>query len=291
MFFMMSNELTNMLSLRFARILLALAFALGPALSSISAQTTPFIANDRVQLLPIDHSLKVAEPNEIPLRVSNPNVKSVVVNWGVYKRGILRPESAWEPKSPEYSLLPSVTGASFIHFTPTEIGKLNISILVFFQDGGFARKDEDVEAVLPDRSPEKLIFPKNTRSTWNANWMYAIVDHAVWLDTVVYYPGFDQPIHLPATDIVFHVLNEPGREPLQLDSSTGTIKPVAAGRALVQADFAGLTTFVCVRVFASNPGGPWDDCHDLLPPGESLPPEEPLSAPPRVRAVGPSTSR
>jgi hypothetical protein len=170
------------------------------------------------------------------------------------------------------------------------IGKLKIVIMVDFLDGKFARKEEDVETVLPDRPPEKLIFHDHTGSTWNKNAMYAIVDQTVWLDTVVYYPGFDKPIRLPATDIAFRVLNDPGREPLQLDLATGIIKPVASGRALVQADFAGLTTFICIRVFTSNPGGPWDDCHDLLPPGKSLPPQAPLGFPPVVRAR-PSTSR
>jgi hypothetical protein len=289
MSFMMLNQLTNMLTVRFARTLLPLAFALGPVLIPLEAQTTPFIANDRLQLLPIDHSLKVAEQNEIPLRISNPNVKTVVIDWGIYRPGSRSPD-AQESKSAEYDLLP---GTSIVHFTPSVIGKLRLGILVFFQDGGFARKDEDVETVLPDRPPEKFIFQKDGHpwSTWNQNRTIAIVDHTVWLDMVAFYPGFDGRIHLPATDIAFHVLNYPGKEPLQLDSATGIIKPVAAGRALVQADFAGLTTFTCVIVFSSGPGGPNQDCNDLLPPGKSMPPEEPLGSFPRVKAVQPSTSR
>jgi hypothetical protein len=284
----MSNEQTNMLTVRFAVTLFALAFALGPVLSPVHAQTTPFIANDRVQLLPIDHSLKVAEPNEIPLRISNPNVKAMIIDWGFYRPGRTSPEYANEARSAEYSLLP---GTSLVHFTPSVIGKLRIDITVSFLDGGVAHKNEDVETVLPDRLPEKLIFQKNSyRSTWNENVKWAIVGQTVWLITVVYYPGFDKPIRLPATDIAFRVLNDPKMEPLQVDSATGTIKPVAPGRALVQADFAGLTTFTCIRAFTSNPGGPWDDCHDLLPPGKSLPPQEPLGSPPIVRAH-PSTSR
>ena len=283
----MSTELTNMLTVRFTRILLALAFSLGPVLSPLHAQTTPFIANDRLQLLPIDHSLKVAEQNEIPLRISNPNVKTVVIDWGIYRPGSRSPD-AQESKSAEYSLLP---GTSIVHFTPSVIGKLRLGILVFFQDGGFARKDEDVETVLPDRPPEKLIFQKDRRTTWNQNRTIATVDQTVWLDMVAFYPGFDGRIHLPATDIAFRVLNYPGKEPLQLDSATGIIKPLAAGRALVQADFAGLTTFTCVIVFSSGPGGPHQDCNDLLPPGKSMPPEEPLGSFPRVREVRPSTSR
>ena len=290
MFFTMSNELTNMLTVRFTRTLLALAFSLSPVFSPLDAQTTPFIANDRLQLLPIDHSLKVAEPNEIPVRISNPNVKSIIVEWGIYRPGSTSPVYPNEAKSAEYSLLP---GTSIVHFTPSVIGKLKIVIMVDFLDGKFARKEEDVETVLPDRPPEKLIFQKSNSSwnTWNANRMYATVGDTVWLNTVVYYPPFDKPIRLPATDIAFHVLNYPGREPLQLDSATGIIKPFAAGRALVQADFAGLTTFTCVIVFSSGPGGPNQDCNDLLPPGKSLPPEEPLGSPPRVRALRPSTSR
>ena len=218
-----------------------------------------------------------------------PNVKSIIVDWGIYRPDLIRrPEYANEARSAEYSLLP---GTSLVHFTPSVIGKLSISIMVNFEDGKFARKNEDVETVLPDRVPEKLIFQQNTGSTWNQNVIYAIVDQTVWLNTVVYYPHFDKPIRLPATNIAFRVLNDPGREPLQLDSATGIIKPVASGRALVQADFAGLTTFICVRVFTSNPGGPWDDCHDLLPPGKSLPPQEPLSPFPQVRVFRPSTSR
>jgi len=285
-----------MLTVRFARTLLALALALGPVLSPLDAQTTPsqpFMANDRLQLLPIDHGLKVAQPNEIPLRISDPNVKSIIVNWGIYRPGWTRPEYAQEQKSPEYSLLPGANGASIIHFTPSVIGKLSIGILVFFQDGGFARKDEDVETVLPDRPPEKLIFQESGQpwSIWNNNLTVAIVDHTVWLDMVAFYPGFDGRIHLPARDISFQVLNDPGREPLQLDSATGIIKPLAAGRALVQADFAGLTTFTCIRVFSSGVGGPRDDCHDLLPPGKSLPLQEPLSPAPKVTVATPSTSR
>jgi hypothetical protein len=233
--------------------------------------------------------LKVAEPNEIPFRITNPNVKSIIVDWRIYRPGLKSPEYANEAKSAEYSLLP---GTSIIHFTPSVIGKLRIVIMVDFLDGGVARKDEDVETVLPDRPPEKFIFQKTSQGTWNENVTYAIVDQTVWLDTAVYYPGFDKPIRLPATDIAFRVLNDPGREPLQLDSTTGIIKPVASGRALIQADFAGLTTFICIRVFTSNPGGAWDDCHDLLPPGKSLPPQEPLSTPPGpVVRVPPRTSR
>jgi hypothetical protein len=287
----MSNELTNMLTVRFARTLLALVFALGPVLSPLDAQTTSsqtFIADDRIQLLPIDHSLKVAEPNEIPIHISYPNVKSIIIDWGIYPPGWTSPQYANEARSAEYTLLP---GTSIIRFTPSVVGKLSISIMVNFEDGKFARKDEDVETVLPDRLPEKLIFQKNSyRSTWNENVKWAIVGQTVWLITVVYYPGFDKPIRLPATDIAFRVLNDPKMEPLQVDSATGTIKPVAPGRALVQADFAGLTTFTCIRAFTSNPGGPWDDCHDLLPPGKSMPPQEPLGSPPIVRAR-PSTSR
>jgi hypothetical protein len=286
----MSNELANTLTVRFARTLLALAFALSPVLSPLHAQTTSFVANDRLQLLPIDHSLKVAEPNEIPFRITNPNVKSIIINWGIYQPGLKSPQYADEAKSAEYSLLP---GTSIIHFTPSVIGKLKIVIMVDFLDGKFARKDEDVEAVLPDRPPEKFIFQKDGRTAWNKNRSYAIVDQTtVWLDTVVYYTGFDKPIHLPAADIAFHVLNDPGREPLQLDSATGIVKPVAAGRALVQADFASLTTFTCILVFSSSGGGSSDDCHDLLPPGKSLPPQEPLSTPPSpVVRVPPRTSR
>ena len=284
----MSNEQTNMLTVRFVQTLLALAFALGPVLSPLYAQTTPFQANDRVQLLPIDHSLRVAQPNEIPLRISNPNVKSIIVEWGIYRPGSTSPVYPDDAKRGEYSLLP---GTSIIHFTPSVSGKLKIVIMVDFLDGGFARKDEDVEAVLPDRPPEKLIFQENGyRTTWNKNRTIAIVDHTEWLDPVAYYQGFDKPIHLPATDIAFNVLNYPGREPLQLDSATGIIKPVAAGRALVQADFAGLTTFTCVIVFSSGPGGPDQDCNDLLPPGKSMPPEQPLGSPPQVRAL-PRNSR
>ena len=284
----MSNELTNMLTVRFAQTLFALAFAFGPVLSPLDAQTTPFAANDRLQLLPIDHSLKVAEPNEIPFRISNPNVKTIVVDWGIYQPGQNIPESK-ESKSVEYSLLPDT---SIIHFTPSVIGKLRINIQVVFLDGGIARKDEDVETVLPDQPPEKLIFQDgHPWSTWNQNRTIAIVDQTRWLDLVAFYPGFDGRIHLPATDIAFHVLNYPGMEPLQLDSATGIIKPVVAGRALIQADFAGLTTFTCVIVFSSGPGGPNQNCNDLLPPGKSMPPEEPRSAPKRMREVGPSTSR
>jgi hypothetical protein len=287
MFFTMSNELTYMLTLRFAQTLFALAFAFGPVLSPLAAQTTPFQANDRLQLLHIDHSVKVAEPNEIPFRISNPNVKSIIIDWGIYRTGRKSPDYANEAKGAEYSLLP---GTSIIHFTPSVIGKLKIVIMVAFLDGGVARKDEDVETVLPDQPPEKFIFPKSAWTTWNQNRRYAIVNQTVWLDTVIYYPGFDKPIHLPATDIAFHVLNYPGRDPLQLDPATGIIKPVAEGRALVQADFAGLTTLTCVIVFSSGPGGPNQDCNDLLPPGKSMPPEEPLGSPPIVRAR-PSTSR
>ena len=285
----MSNDLTNMPIVRFARTLLALAFALSPALRPLAAQTAPFQANDRFQLLPIDHSLKVAEPNEIPFRINNPNVKSIIVDWGIYRPGLKNPEYANEAKSAEYNLLP---GTSIIHFTPSVIGKLRINIQVVFLDGGIARKDEDVETVLPDRPPEKLIFQSaQSLSKWNENQTVAIVDQTRWLNLVAFYLGFDKPIRLPATDIAFHVLNYPGKEPFQLDSATGIFKPVTAGRALIQADFAGLTTFTCVIVFSSGPGGPNQNCNDLLPPGKSMPPSEPMSPPPQVRVFRPSTSR
>lgn len=240
----------------------------------------PFVGNDRLQLLPIAHKLKVAEPNDIPLRISDSNVKTVLVHWGTYPPSSRIPVSDQE-RSPEYKLTPGPDGTSVIHFTPSVLGRLNLSILVFFQDGGFAQKAEDVEVVLPDRSPENFIIQDQSSHPWNRNRMYATVGDTGWLPTVAYYSGFARPIRLPAADVVFHVLNDPGSEPLQLDSATGQIKSVTTGRALVQADFGGFTTFTCVLIFQSAGGGSGDDCHDLLPPGKSLPPQ-PNFSPPKV---------
>ncbi len=231
------------------------------------------MANDRLQLLPIAQKLKVAEPNDIPLRISDSNVKTIVVDWGIYRPGSSIPEFSHDPRGADYKLLPGPDGTSVLHFTPSVLGKLKLSVLVFFQDGKLARKEEDVEAVLPDRSPENFFIQDQPNYSWNRNRMYATLGDTDWLPTVAYYSGFPKPIRLPATDVVFHVLNDPGYEPLQLDPATGQIKAVTTGRALVQADFAGLTTFTCVLVFQSTGGGSGDDCHDLLPPGKSLPPQ------------------
>jgi hypothetical protein len=255
--------------------------------TGLIAQTSSPLADDRLQLLPIAQKLKVAEPNDIPLRISDPNVKTIVVDWGIYSPGSSIPEWNHEYESSEYKLLPSPDGTFVIHFTPSVVGKLNLRVLVFFEDGKLARKSEDVETVLPDRSPEAFFIQDQPNRRFNENRMYATVGDTQWLSTVAYYSGFEQPIRLRAADVVFHVLNDPRYDPLQLDPATGKIKSVNTGRALVQADFGGLTTFTCILVFGSRAGGSSDDCRDLLPPGKSLPPQ-PKFTPPLIKTVPPS---
>jgi hypothetical protein len=283
---------SKMWSTRFRELLLVsvLTFCAHNLLHAQALPPQPFVASDRLQLFPITHPLKIAEPNDIPLHINDPNVKSIIVDWGIYLPGAKTAVSSQEARGPKYSLLHGPGGTSFIQFAPSVLGKLSLGIIVFFQDGGIARKNEDVETVLPSRPPEKFIIQQNHGNPWNTNRMYATVNRSTWLNTVAYYPGFDKPIQLPAANIVFHVLNDAGREPLQLDPTTGTIKPVNAGRALVQADFAGLTTFTCILVFPSAGGGSVDDCHDLLPQGKSFP-SQPEFSPPKIRTrPSPSTN-
>jgi hypothetical protein len=271
---------------------LVMVVALSPAVSLLQAQAQApdhFTANDRLRLLPITHSFTVAEPNSIPLQVTDPHVKSVFVDWGTYPPGSTISVDAHESNTPAFSLLPGPHGTSIIQFTPSVLGKLNLGVIVFFEDGGIASKDEDVEAILPTRLPEKFIFQRSADQSWNTNSMYATVGRNVGLDAAAYYSGFAKPVHVPPASVVFHVLNEPGSKPLQLDPATGIIKPIAPGRALIQADFAGLITFTCIHVFPSTGGGTADDCHDLLPSGKSLPPQ-PKFTPPTIRVSGPSTS-
>lgn len=266
-----------------------LAFCPALGLYAQNSSTQPFAADDRLQLIPLAQKLKVAEPNDIPLRLSDSNVKTIVVDWRIYQPGSPIPVPDQEPESSEYKLLSGPDGTSLIHVTPSVLGRLNLGILVVFEDGGIARKSEDVEAVLPDRNPENFFIQDQPHRRFNRNRMYATVGDTHWLPAVAYYPDFPEPIRLPATDVVFHVLNDPGYEPLHLDPATGKITAVTTGRALVQADFGGLTTFTCVLVFQSAGGGSSDDCHDLLPPGKSLPPQ-PKFTPPLIKVTPLKTS-
>ncbi|HTV82623.1 MAG TPA: hypothetical protein VME18_08230 [Acidobacteriaceae bacterium] len=90
-----------------------------------------------------------------------------------------------------------------------------------------------------------------------------------------FYAGAQHPVPIPYKDVKFTVISKtPADPPISLDDTTGEVKPVHLGHALVLTTFQGLDALTCIDVQRHGEDGcDRTVCRELVPPGMAAPPQ------------------
>jgi hypothetical protein len=238
-----------------------------PALAYASSYQ---VQDDRLQLRSVGSELKLAEPNRIDLDLHGYRVRSAYAEWASYHGTVKHPLDT-EPDS--LAVMYDQNGQAYVNVTPLRLGRVELRVLIDFEDGASASARIDLQVVAPDRSADNLVVATGLG--------YGRIEPVIYLDLrsdrsslfpALFYKGISQPVPIDAQYVTFMVLSSPGTDPpIEVDAATGAIKPLRIGHALVETRFQDLSALTCVNVVGDARFRSTTDCKELLPPGRSLP--------------------
>jgi hypothetical protein len=303
---MWNNPCCQMKTVLFSRRLVARAayaallwsaFAVNQSANAVPPQTTgngpfqvKFLANERLDVANEQQGVILAQPNQIPINLHGFAAHFARGMWTGYDNGGGRIPSHSDDIDLPISIRPD--GSAFATVTPLEMGKLRLTIVVAFEDGGVASKFTDLYVAPPDSPPEKIIAVADGGTRYHSGHAYLDLSHLGvmkgGLAVRAFYPGVEQSVPIDSKMVNYTILS--GNEnsaPFAIDASTGTITPVHAGHALVQTSFKGLSRFTCVVVMDhSQSAFDHSNCDEQMPPGLPKLPEIDEGSPP-LQPAGP----
>jgi hypothetical protein len=216
-----------------------------------------------------DALMKVTQPYRVVLDLHGFKIVSASVEWSFYWDGVLR---LFDGKAPAVTLEQNSDGKASFEVVPPTVGRAQLRIVLWFEDGFVASKRVNAQVVYPDEAPAELVVA--TRSGYDEIDPILRVkltgDKAGLFPGVVY--GKGKPIPIPAADVVYRTITPSGQnKPMEIDPSTGLITPMRLGHALVETRFKESSTLTCVNIVEDWTSGVVSDCDDILPPGRQLP--------------------
>jgi len=217
-------------------------------------RTGRFLADDRVDIVTPNNALHIAENNAVTLRVTGPAIARIDCH---PSRGDI-PCEAWKGQWSRQGMpwTRNADGTVSVNVFPMNFGKQEFTFFIRFEDGGVALKkmsaEVDVGDVRPtsigqwcDREtpgkdlPLRLVPPKNGTEDFRGK---------AQLVPDVCYDGVRTAVPVPAMAVKYEVRND-GKDPaIELDASTGKVKAIHPGQALIQQSFTGLAMDTCVVV-------------------------------------------
>ena|ERR1700691_1617432 len=104
------------------------------AAPSSTAPEEPFPADERLEIPAIHNTLRVAEPNEIPIAVHGSELKTILTE----QRTDGEDPYGMEGGEQTLDLLHHADASTYVNIVPIRLGKLTIRYMANFADGGYA---------------------------------------------------------------------------------------------------------------------------------------------------------
>lgn len=232
------------------------------------------IVNGRLQIPALTQTLKLEEANKIPILVNGYKVHSAFAKWSYYTiDGHLMPPDGGN----DVTVMYHSDGSAYVSIVPEKLGKLQIAMTVYFEDGGADVARVDAEVVYPDQKPEKfLVATMVTGHTRNSGTIYLDLSESSkheGLEPIAFYKDAGHPVPIPPTDVSFKLITATESDPpISIDESTGIITALHTGHALIQTTFEGFTVLTCVDIMNNaSDGSDRTVCPELVPAGMTAP--------------------
>jgi len=244
----------------------------------LSPRVNVFLAPDRIEVIPPSTPLKLAEENELSLRIKSPGAVMMATE-----------QAQYAPQDAVTRLIPSIPhgsyadlpiqyrddGTAFIKIIPRRLGTVVFSLRAHFPDGGLTKVSATLTVEPPARSPKRLIVGHDgtpTSTPTHYSYLYPDTDKG-GLSIFADYDNLKEEVTIDPSFVRFKVRTANGASIIKINKSTGRITPLQLGEALVETRFGGLKNLTCVVVeeeLDRNRTGPPQTCKSLLLPGERL---------------------
>ncbi len=256
-----------------------------PSSATNDPYQTTSIVDGRVTLPAQSSPLRLAESNEIPLRLNGYAVHSAEASLSYFgKQGSPGPIQS----SSVVAVMHHADGSAYITITPEELGKVEVIVAIDFEDGAFESERMDYSVVLPNRKPQAFYVRESGLSEPNA--LFTIYlnlseqDRRSEIEPIARYEGMGRPIRLPVDVAAYKLIYVGNEAPVEFDESTGSITAQNVGHVLIESSFDGLTYLTCVAVQKTqDDGSDRTNCSELVPSGMTPPATPSISEGPRVK--------
>ena len=213
--------------------------------SSATTSEEPFPADDRLEIPPIHNTLRVAEPNEIPVLVHGSGLKAISSDQRIAGVDQIDPYGMeGGEQTPE--LLHHSDGSTYVDIVPIRLGKLSIRFMADFADGGYAFQTITAD-VGPSRVPPAAL---GSSGHLLPNGLFIdITQHSPsYLSPEAYYYGMKARIPVPPQFVTFDVKTVGNPPVIQIDPASGKVAPLRQGDALLETRYAGVAMHTCIQV-------------------------------------------
>jgi hypothetical protein len=210
---------------------------------SATTPQEPFVADDRLEIPVIHNTLRVAEPNEIPVVIHGSGLKTIFTDQridGDDPYGMAGGEQTLE-------LLHHGDGSAYVKIVPIRLGRLTIRFTAAFADGGVATQSVAVD-VGPSRVPPAALGMFGNVLLPNALFIDRTDPAPSYLSAVAYYSGMKAPIIVPPQFLTFDGKTAGDPPVIQVDARTGKVRALRTGDALLETRFAGAVMHSCIQV-------------------------------------------
>lgn len=250
----------------------------------------PFLAEDRVEVVSPNQPLKLAEENELSLKIHVPGLSTLESNQTSYlQEGVTLHIDGSTQQLP---ILRHNDGSAYIKFVPLALGKLELFVFGTFPDGGFWRTQVMCDVEPPARKPaifhiggfgpaENVNAMSRSRARGalgprpDLGWIHLdfgissriseSIPQPRHINPQAVYEGVPQVIPIPAQLIAFTVKTKDEVHVIDLDEKTGMITPVQPGHAVIEASYGGVTDRACVVVTQWSESSDRSECEELYP--------------------------
>ena len=233
-----------------------------------------FVAPGRLDVHPPSRPLKLAEENEVSLQSHQPGLNSVEIQQVQYSPGDTGPHKTPHFPKGGWATLPVLhraDGSAYVNVVPRALGQVVLEIKARFPDGGETHTEALISVDPPDRSPEKFIVGEDRGDLVIPLYLKPYPTVSVPHIQAIYGSEGDAYQINPAF-VSFKIRTANDAHIVELNKTTGLIRPVRPGQALLKTTFQGWSNLTCIVVedkFNPSPV-PRPPCESLLLPGEKL---------------------
>jgi hypothetical protein len=254
-----------------------------------AAKPEPHVVEGRVTIKLDSRDLTIGQYNKIPLDLHGYPVERITGDFGPTAEMEYPPD----PDTGVLSLKRDNVGGTYVDVLPTRMGKFPLRLLVSFADGGLDSATAEVNVDrIPAETPRQflLTYPVG-RMDFTKRAGTLRLDLSPQYSKSILIPAASYGVHSPVPlypipasvrdDIAVTVITRKNREPsVVYDVSTGEVRAVRLGQALVKATLRGKSAYACVDVMQDvREFNQRSNCEDFRPPDLTGPIDEPMEIP------------
>lgn len=233
-----------------------------------------FNASDRIEVVPPNQPVALAEEVEIPLRIHTRGLTCLDSQQHERRFG------SWSNE--ESQIRYHSDGSAYVTIVPLRLGQVELHLVGMYPDYGIVLKQItlDVQPTRPAWLTVGSIMPTTERGITPTTVVLALApkpgEYGSYAPLAVFakYDGVPEWIEINPPFVTFRIINWDGKAPpIHLDSERQWITPLSLGQALLETTYGGRRVLTCVDVEEKlTPGRSYfeKNCKQLLAPGEKF---------------------